>query len=145
MKEVCVKIQIRLFTSAIVIGPLFLIIFSVNVHSASTQARIAKLRLSFEVNAGQAPKDVRFLARGRKFKLFLTPDQATLAFGRSIVHMKLAGANGSPRVEGQEELQGKTNYLIGNDPRKWRTNISNYATVRYANVYRGVDLVYYGN
>src|SRR5438552_9395351 len=143
MKEVRVKIQIRLFTS--VIGSLFLIIFSVNAHSASTQARIAKLPLSFEVNAGQAQKDVRFLARGRKFKLFLTPDEATLAFGRSAMHMKLAGANRSPRVEGQEELPGKTNYLIGNDPRKWRTNISSYATVRYANVYRGVDLVYYGN
>ena len=34
---------------------------------------------------------------------------------------------------------------IGNDPKKWRTNMHNYAKVKYANVYPGVDLVYYGN
>jgi hypothetical protein len=44
-----------------------------------------------------------------------------------------------------EELPGKSNYFIGNDPTKWRTNVPNYAKVKYANVYPGVDLVYYGN
>src|SRR5213075_2960070 len=32
----------------------------------------------------------------------------------------------------------------GNDPKLWRTSISNYARVHYRNVYPGVDLVYYG-
>src|SRR5439155_13863369 len=30
-------------------------------------------------------------------------------------------------------------------PRKWRTNVPTYAKVKYAGVYPGVDLVYYGN
>ena len=34
---------------------------------------------------------------------------------------------------------------MGNDPAKWHTNVPNYAKVKYANVYPGVDLVYYGN
>jgi hypothetical protein len=42
-------------------------------------------------------------------------------------------------------LPGKSNYFIGSDPKKWRTNVTNYAKVKYANVYPGVDLVYYGN
>src|SRR5208337_2745882 len=46
---------------------------------------------------------------------------------------------------GAEELPGKSNYFIGNDPQKWRTNVPNYAKVRYQGVYPGVDLVYYGN
>jgi len=46
---------------------------------------------------------------------------------------------------GAEELPGKTNYFIGNDPKKWRTNVPTYAQVRYHDVYPGVDLVYYGN
>ena len=36
-------------------------------------------------------------------------------------------------------------YFIGNDPKKWRTNVPTYAEVRYSSVYPGVDLVYYGN
>jgi len=59
--------------------------------------------------------------------------------------MKLVGANPHAKVSGLEELPGKSNYFIGNDPKKWRTNVSNYAKVKYSDVYPGVDLVYYGN
>src|SRR5260370_1159377 len=59
--------------------------------------------------------------------------------------MRLVGANATAPVTGLEELPGKSNYFIGNDPSKWRTNVPNYAKVKYANVYPGVDLVYYGN
>ncbi len=38
----------------------------------------------------------------------------------------------------------QTNYLIGNDPTKWRTNIPQYARVEYHDLYPGIDLVYYG-
>ena len=63
----------------------------------------------------------------------------------AVVRMKLVGANERARVTGLEELPGKSNYFIGNDPKKWRTKVPNYAKVKYANVYPGVDLVYYGN
>jgi hypothetical protein len=63
----------------------------------------------------------------------------------SVLRMKLLGANPAAKVSGAEELPGKANCFIGNDPRKWRTNVPTYARVSYKNVYRGVDLVYYGN
>src|SRR5262249_25691982 len=44
-----------------------------------------------------------------------------------------------------DELAAKSNYFIGNDPKKWHTNVSNYAKVKYEAVYPGVDVVYYGN
>ena len=59
--------------------------------------------------------------------------------------MKVVGANPNAKVTGQEELQGKTNYLIGKDQSKWRTGVSNYKKVHYEEVYPGIDLVYYGN
>ncbi len=62
-----------------------------------------------------------------------------------MVRMKLVGANPKAKVSGLDELPGKSNYFVGNDPKKWRTNVANYAKVKYANVYPGVDLVYYGN
>src|SRR5215469_3754174 len=59
--------------------------------------------------------------------------------------MKLLGANPAARMEGVDELPGKSNYFIGNDPKKWRTNVPNYGKVRYDEVYRGVDLIFYGH
>jgi hypothetical protein len=59
--------------------------------------------------------------------------------------MRLVGANTRAKVRGEDELPGKSNYFIGNEPKKWRTNVPNYAKVKYRDVYPGVDLVYYGN
>ena len=59
--------------------------------------------------------------------------------------MKLAGANANPQVRGVDELPGKSNYFIGNDSRKWRTNVPNYAKVKYTDVYPDIDLIYYGD
>jgi len=63
----------------------------------------------------------------------------------TVLRMRLLGANTSAAVTGADELPGKSNYFIGNDPKKWRTNVPNYTKVKYQNVYPGVDLVYYGN
>jgi len=62
-----------------------------------------------------------------------------------FVRLRLAGANPNAAVTGYDELPGKANYFIGNDPRKWRTNVPTYAKVRYHDVYPGVELEYYGN
>ncbi|MGH6628592.1 MAG: hypothetical protein ACREB3_02545 [Burkholderiales bacterium] len=59
--------------------------------------------------------------------------------------MKLVGADAKATVAGLDALPGKSNYFLGNDPKKWRTNVANYAKVKYQGVYPGIDLVYYGN
>jgi hypothetical protein len=59
--------------------------------------------------------------------------------------MKLVGANPAAKAVGADELPGKANYFIGNDPKKWRSNVPTFAKVKYHGVYPGVDLVYYGN
>jgi hypothetical protein len=135
---------------------------------AAMQARIAanygQLPLSFEANEGQVDKRVRFLARGRGYTMFLTDDAAVLTLPQAVspsvqadsnqgaadqdlavVRMKLVAANSSPNVLGLDEQPGKSHYLIGNDPAKWRTNVVNYSKVRYKDAYPGVDLIYYGN
>ncbi len=62
----------------------------------------------------------------------------------AVLRMRLVGANPAPQVAGLDELPGKSNYFIGNDPEKWRTNVAQYRKVKYRNVYPGIDLVYYG-
>src|SRR5438093_239317 len=109
-----------------------------------------KLPLYFEANKGQTDEQVRFLARGSRSTLFLTPSEAVLVFthrevSRTVLRMIFIGANPEPSVVGAEELPGKANYFIGSDPANWRTDVPTYAKVRYKNVYPGIDLIYYGN
>jgi len=59
--------------------------------------------------------------------------------------MKLVGANPSPRTTGLDELPGKSNYFLGRDPTKWRTNVAKFARVSYGGIYPGIDLIYYGS
>jgi uncharacterized repeat protein (TIGR01451 family) len=114
------------------------------------------LPLIFEPNQGQTDPEVKFLARGSGYGLFLTADQAVLTLRHSVagtqhsvpafsvVRMRLEGADARSAVSGADELPGKSNYLIGNDPAKWHTDIPQFGRVRYRGVYPGIDLVYYG-
>jgi hypothetical protein len=62
-----------------------------------------------------------------------------------VMRMRLLGGNAQGRVVGLDELPGRSNYFIGNDPKRWRTDVATYRRVAYKDVYPGVDLVYYGN
>jgi len=136
---------------------------SVKVRQLSSYS---KLPLSFVPNRGQTDPQVRFTSQGRGYALFLTPDEAVLSLVKperidghllpgdrakadaessGVLRMKLAGAQASVNPTGAELLPGKTNYYFGNDPKKWLTNVPNYGRVNYADVYPGVDLVYYGS
>ncbi|MGZ8842141.1 MAG: DUF7948 domain-containing protein [Pyrinomonadaceae bacterium] len=84
-------------------------------------------------------------ARGRPDEGESGASESTSRPARSIVRMKLQGANPAPRIEGLEQLTTTSNYFAGPDPEKWRTNIPNYSRVRYADVYPGIDMVYYGD
>lgn len=48
---------------------------------------------------------------------------------QSVVRMKWVGANENAEVKYLEELPGKVNYFIGNDPAMRRTNIPTYGKV----------------
>ena len=141
--------------------------------AAATDARVSesygKLPLHFESNRGQTHKDVRFLSRGPGYSLYLTASEAVLVLGKPdrdakrdlhstqaspdakaqgksvALRMSLVGAARKPLMSGLEEQPGKTNYFIGKDPAKWRTDVPTYAKVHYRGVYPGIDLVYYGN
>ena len=141
------------------------------LSQSAVSANYGELSLSFEDNQGQSVSQVKFLAHGQGYELFLTDRAAVLAFSKSenapskqnrgkdgrasqitaravktdVVQMELAGASSGLQVTGAERLPGKANYFIGSDPAKWHADIPTYAKVKYASVYPGVDLVFYGN
>jgi len=125
-----------------------------------------KLPLSFEPNQGQSRNQAKFISRAAGFNLFLMPTEALLSLSKpeketpsrpqpkammkltpqeqGLVRMKLIGANNKAKIGGENQLQGKSNYFIGNDPKRWRTNVPRFGAVRYAGIYPGIDLLYYG-
>jgi hypothetical protein len=120
-----------------------------------------QLPLSFEANQGQTDPQVNFLARGQGYALFLTPTEAVLNLGQGsgvsdafapqgqgseeVLRMELVGGNAGAQAVGLQQLPGTSNYFVGNDSSKWHTGIATYGQVEYQQVYRGIDLVYYGN
>jgi hypothetical protein len=63
----------------------------------------------------------------------------------AVVRMQIVGGNATPAPTGMDELPGKVNYFIGNDPSRWHADVPTYAGVQYHSVYPGIDLVYHGN
>ena len=124
------------------------------VATSRANAALMGLPLSFEPNRGQTDPQVKFLARGSGYGLYLTSDAAVLAFpglkqkngvsSVSAVSMQFAGANRDAAIAASQALPGHTNYLLGNDPSRWRRNIPQFARVQYRNLYPGVDLDFYG-
>jgi uncharacterized repeat protein (TIGR01451 family) len=133
-------------------------------NAGQARALLSQLPLLFEpnlgqvnlgrVNSSQSDSAVKFVARGSGYSLFLDSEGATLALRSQAragsaartesVRLKLAGASPNARVAGTDLLPGKSNYFIGNDPAKWRSNIPQFARVRYEEVYPGINLVFYG-
>ncbi len=146
--------------------------FGTGVHAAKASglkpgarkalpATAISLPLFFEPNRGQTAPQVKFLAHGAGYGLFLTADEAVLELqravgiphsarssqraARSVIRMRLEGANPVALVSGASPLPGKSSYFIGNDPSKWHRDIPQFARVEYQAVYPGVDMVYHGD
>ncbi|MEP7340585.1 MAG: SBBP repeat-containing protein [Acidobacteriota bacterium] len=146
-----------------------------SARTASNQQKFreayAQSQLSFEANQDQAKGELGFLARGRGYGIFLTPSETvfvlhqpgtgfstrtkehwttatsprTMKSRPTILTMKLIGANPASKGSGLDVLPSRSNYFIGNDPKQWRTNITQYSKVQYEEIYPGINLIYYGN
>jgi hypothetical protein len=124
------------------------------------------LPLGFEANQGQTDARVKFISRGDGYTLFLTPDESVFSLRgsdspaklrltdpsrrvlgtshESVLGIRLLNANHEVTILGTSNLSMKTNYFIGNDSNRWRSNVPTYAKVRYEGIYPGIDLVCYG-
>jgi hypothetical protein len=100
--------------------------------------------------------DESFVARGTGHAIFLDPTGATMVLperGPGVaarpgqradsttvaLRVALLDANPHPPMTGVDELQGKVNYLLGDDPTRWRTDVPTFAKVEAKGVYPGID------
>lgn len=108
---------------------------------------LSSMPVRFEANAGQHSANVKFTARTDGYSLFFTSRDVVFVpsgEGSKAVTISLGQANASPNVDGVDLLPAKTSYFTGNEQDRWKTGVSQYERIRYAGVYPGVDLVYYG-
>jgi photosystem II stability/assembly factor-like uncharacterized protein len=127
---------------------------------SSRGAELEMSTLSFESNQGQWDSRVKFISRAENHIFYLTTNGTVMQLGSgsrspnsstttnerdsSFLKMSLVGSNASATLEGTDSVPRKSNYIIGNDPAKWRNKIANYAKVKQRNVYPGIDLIYRG-
>jgi hypothetical protein len=129
---------------------------------------LRETNLAFEANNGQTDEQVRFLSRGNGYTLFLTDKEVVLKLHRNatkpsrqtlsrqsamfaestpayeVIRLRSIGMHPDSKIRGLDQLSGKSNYFIGNDPKKWHRDVANYGKVQIDEVYPGIDLVYYG-
>ena len=124
-----------------------------NVRSTVPEfARAAyfRLPLRFEPATAQTTTDA-FVARGSGYAVAVSAAGASLLLGDGSQNgprrltMSLTGGDRHARAKTRRVLPGLSNYLIGNEPSRWITGVRGYGEIEYRGVYRGVDIVYYGN
>ena len=86
-----------------------------------------------------------FIARGTRSHFVFEGNGAKVQAGAQTLRFKFAGADRQARLEGLDMLRSTTGIFLGNDPSKWRSRVRNYGRLQMRGLYRGVDLVYYGN
>ena len=103
--------------------------------------------LRFEENRGQFHAAVRYVSRQSGGAVFLTNTGAVMSFASSAraVRMAFGNSEAAPIVGGEDALQTRTRYYIGNDPHDWHADVPSFSHVRYRDVYPGIDVVYHGN
>lgn len=117
---------------------------------------LSSLPLEFEQNVGQAPENVKFFTRGDGYTAALTkeaihfnlkvPDATANSLSENVMmSMVFVNANSDVQQKGIQQAGRKTRYILGNDPNQWKTDIPSYEKIKYENIYKGVDLVFYGN
>jgi hypothetical protein len=127
---------------------------------ASILEDYARLPLLFIRNQGQLDSRAEYYVRTPGQTVYFTPsgmvfdliryqdtaatDPAGRQAERLAFSLDFVGANAGPLIAGGDKDKAVVNYLIGNDPQKWHTDIPTCREVTYRDVYPGIDLRLYG-
>jgi hypothetical protein len=123
--------------------------------------------LVFEPNQGQAPAQIKWLGQSSSYQVLLGGEGATIiipdktglgAASKRLpgtppplhipyraVRMKLGGNRPWNEISGAEPTGGVSNYVNNRDLKHSVNRVPQYGRVKVANVYEGIDLIFYTN
>jgi hypothetical protein len=135
---------------------------------ARAQSLLKNMASPFVPNLGQWQHRGRFVHRAGPMTVFLedrgwvldlverpaAPETRSRAWGPAMqedrnveqktrgvaLRMNFEGDTYVPEIVGEKKLPGVHNYFLGNDESRWRTDVPLYASVRYEDLYPGIDL-----
>lgn len=144
------KYGLFLLTTAVILLGMVLLL-SVTRSSIVPNTTVASLNqlnlpLAFSPNVGQTDESAQFVAHDMGGTLFFTANSVVLSLPDTTTpfEMQFEGANSAPVINSQQQLQGKVNYILGNDPSQWHTDLPTYEGITYKNLYPGISLHYDG-
>ncbi len=101
----------------------------------------------FESNQGQAPADILYLQRAERASLGFSEDSVRGVLqseeAKAEYRLSFPGSKAGTRPRGEGLANGTSNILKGNDPRRWNAGIKNYSSIRYEQLYAGIDLLFH--
>ncbi len=122
------------------------VILAVPAMAASRgQSVMDSVPLTFEPNAEAESRTVPFVARGQGFQLRFERSKVSIRLASGSIGMRFVRGASSPVLQAEDRLPHKANFLHGSSAASWRTNVEQYAQLRYRDLYSGIDLVFHGN
>ena len=125
-----------------------------------------RVPVRFEENRGQTDARVDFIARCRGYMAFVTPGEIVLSLPGAtpprtdpgpdlrpdvrpqtppeVLRLRIENAS-TARGRALEPAPGRSNYLIGQDRSRWRTDVPSYQRVAYPEILPNTDLVLRGD
>lgn len=140
-------------------------------HAGPQAAHFAQSPVAFTPNLGQWPDSVVFKADAAGATVWFTHTGIYYQFTRSsaenesatsagmhsselqpqvrseqlVVKAGFVGARGNARAIGIGELDHTSNYFLGSDPTRWRTNVPSYNSIVIQKIYPGIDVRFFGD
>jgi PKD repeat protein len=113
------------------------------------------LPLYFIKNAGQKDSNVRYYAQTKKYTLWITDDALVFDSAlapqedgttpeRDVSRLNFPGANKGIEIQPERITDYKVNYISGNDPSAWLTDLQTSESIIYKNIFDNIDIRIYG-
>ncbi len=112
---------------------------------AATTSASPHLPLSFTENRGQTNAKVRAIGDGPQFKAWFEENRVILKQGSASAQMDFVNASRKPAITMENPTGAKANYLRGSNSAKWQTGVPIYNSVRYHQVWPGIDITFRRN
>lgn len=121
---------------------------------AAEHARSGSIPMAFVKNPGRFPPAVQFAGLAPDTATYLEDNAFVIRHGgrvRSdlgestvrgvVLRYSFVGAQADARVDVTDAREGRVNFLLGADPKEWRTGLPTFGEAQYSDLYPGVGMV----
>lgn len=153
-------------TASTLLQLVVLIVITAAVTASAYENPLNHQPIAFTENLGQWDNQVRFRAATDGITLWFTPGKAYYQFVKAfpaegspdltisngidsaecmMISATFVGADENAEIVGDQQVDYKCNYFLGDKKFRWKTDVPNYEAIVYRGIYPAIDLRYYGN